>query len=72
MIPLQAKYTAMMRCGMVRTVALMKGLAALIVVNHGFTETKNTTTVYIELRMCSDHGWKDEKAMLSKYEIYVK
>ena len=32
----------------------------------------NTTTDYIELRMCSDDGWRDEDAMLSKYEIYIK
>ena len=32
----------------------------------------NTTTDYIELRMCGDDGWEDEDAMLSKYEIYIK
>ena len=32
----------------------------------------NTTTDYIELRMCGDDGWMDEDAMLSKYEIYIK
>ena len=32
----------------------------------------NTITDYIELRMCGDDGWRDEDAMLSKYEIYIK
>ena len=32
----------------------------------------NTTTDYIELRLCGDEGRSDEDAMLSKYEIYIK
>ena len=32
----------------------------------------NTTTDYIELRLCGDEGRTDEDAMLSEYEIYIK
>ena len=32
----------------------------------------NTTTDYIELRICGDEGWRNEDTMLSKYEIYIK
>ena len=32
----------------------------------------NTTTDYIELRLCGDEGTTDEDAMLFEYEIYIK
>ena len=32
----------------------------------------NTTTDYIELRLCGDEGTGDEDAMLFEYEIYIK